>query len=74
MAPSWCWPRWLPWFSAAPVSAAGPGGVVGVVVGALVLTFLANLLTGMGVAQPVQLVIQGGIIASAAALAIRRNA
>ncbi len=52
----------------------GPGGVVGVVVGALVLTFLANLLTGMGVAQPVQLVIQGGIIASAAALAIRRNA
>jgi ribose transport system permease protein len=51
----------------------GQGGVVGVVVGALVLTFLANLLTGMGVPQPVQLIIQGAIIASAAALAIRRN-
>lgn len=49
------------------------GGVVGVVAGALVLTFLANLLTGMGVPQPVQLIIQGAIIASAAALAIRRN-
>lgn len=51
----------------------GSGGVLGVVVGALVLTFLANLLTGMGVAQPVQLIIQGGIIAGAAALSIRRR-
>lgn len=51
----------------------GPGGVLGVVTGALVLTFLANLLTGMGVAQPVQLIIQGAIIACAAALAIRRG-
>ncbi len=51
----------------------GPGGVLGVVAGALALTFLNNLLTGMGVAKPVQLIIQGGIIASAAALAIRRD-
>lgn len=51
----------------------GQGGIIGVVVGALVLTFLANLLTGMGMPQPVQLIIQGAIIASAAALAIRRR-
>jgi ribose transport system permease protein len=51
----------------------GQGGIVGVVVGALVLTFLANLLTGMGMPQPVQLIIQGFIIASAAALAARRK-
>lgn len=52
----------------------GQGGVVGVVVGALVLTFLATLLTGMGMPQPVQLIIQGAIIATAAALAARRSA
>ena len=52
----------------------GKGGVLGVVVGALALTFLANLLTGMGVPQPVQLIIQGAIIAGAAALSIRRKA
>lgn len=51
----------------------GQGGIIGVVVGALVLTFLANLLTGMGMPQPVQLIIQGAIIASAAALAVRRR-
>jgi ribose transport system permease protein len=53
---------------------AGNGGIIGVVVGALTLTFLANLLTGMGMPQPVQLIIQGFIIASAAALAARRRA
>lgn len=51
----------------------GHGGVIGVVVGALVLQFLGNLLTGMGVPQPMQLVIQGAIIAGAAALAVRRR-
>jgi len=51
----------------------GQGGIVGVVAGALVLTFLATLLTGMGMPQPVQLIIQGAIIASAAALAVRRR-
>jgi ribose transport system permease protein len=52
----------------------GHGGVIGVVVGALVLQFLGNLLTGMGVPQPMQLIIQGAIIAGAAALAVRRRA
>lgn len=51
----------------------GQGGVIGVLVGALVLTFLATLLTGMGMPQPVQLIIQGAIIATAAALAARHR-
>lgn len=51
----------------------GQGGVIGIFVGALTLTFLANLLTGIGMQQPVQLIIQGVIIASAAAIAVRRK-
>lgn len=51
----------------------GQGGILGVVVGAFALTFLANLLTGIGVPQPVQLLMQGAIIASAAAISVRRD-
>ncbi len=47
----------------------GAGGVVGVLAGAFALTFLANLMTGMGVGKPAQLIVQGIIIAGAAALA-----
>ncbi|MEZ5780710.1 MAG: ABC transporter permease [Rhizobiaceae bacterium] len=47
----------------------GAGGVVGVLAGAYALTFLANLMTGMGVGKPAQLIVQGAIIAGAAALA-----
>jgi len=47
----------------------GAGGVLGVMAGALSLTFLANLMTGMGAGKPAQLIVQGGIIAAAAALA-----
>lgn len=47
----------------------GAGGVVGVVAGAYALTFLANLMTGMGLGKPAQLIVQGAIIAGAAALA-----
>ena len=51
----------------------GRGGVLGIVAGALVITYLANLLRGMGVAQPFQLVIQGLIVAGAAGLAAHRS-
>lgn len=47
----------------------GAGGVIGVLGGAFALTFLANLMTGMGVGKPAQLIVQGAIIAGAAALA-----
>ncbi len=47
----------------------GAGGVLGVLGGAFALTFLANLMTGLGVGKPAQLIIQGAIIAGAAALA-----
>ncbi len=47
----------------------GAGGIVGVVAGAYALTFLANLLTGVGLGKPAQLILQGAIIAGAAALA-----
>ncbi|MBN9072900.1 MAG: ABC transporter permease [Rhizobiales bacterium] len=47
----------------------GAGGVAGVLAGAYALTFLANLMTGMGVGKPAQLIVQGAIIAGAAALA-----
>lgn len=47
----------------------GAGGVLGVLAGAFALTFLANLMTGMGVGKPAQLIVQGAIIAGAAALA-----
>ncbi len=47
----------------------GAGGVLGVVAGAFALTFLANLMTGLGVGKPAQLIVQGAIIAGAAALA-----
>ncbi|RWR15324.1 ABC transporter permease [Sinirhodobacter populi] len=48
---------------------ASAGGVGGVFAGAIALTFLANLMTGMGVGKPAQLIVQGLIIAGAAALA-----
>jgi ribose transport system permease protein len=47
----------------------GAGGVAGVLAGAFALTFLANLMIGMGVGKPAQLIVQGAIIAGAAALA-----
>lgn len=47
----------------------GAGGVTGVLAGAYALTFLANLMTGMGLGKPAQLIVQGAIIAGAAALA-----
>lgn len=47
----------------------GAGGIAGVLAGAFALTFLANLMTGMGVGKPAQLIVQGAIIAGAAALA-----
>ncbi len=47
----------------------GAGGVAGVLAGAYALTFLANLMTGMGIGKPAQLIVQGAIIAGAAALA-----
>jgi ribose transport system permease protein len=47
----------------------GAGSVAGVVAGAFALTFLANLMTGMGIGKPAQLIVQGAIIAGAAALA-----
>lgn len=52
----------------------GAGGVVGVLAGAFALTFLANLMTGMGLGKPAQLIVQGAIIAGAAALARWREA
>ncbi|MCX5513974.1 hypothetical protein C3941_20465 [Kaistia algarum] len=52
---------------------SGRGGVLGVIAGALVITYLGNLLRGMGVAQPMQLVIQGLIVAGAAGLAAHRR-
>lgn len=52
----------------------GAGGVIGVFAGAFALTFLANLMTGMGLGKPAQLIVQGAIIASAAALARGRSA
>lgn len=51
----------------------GLGGALGALAGALALTFLANLLTGMGVGKPAQLIIQGAIIVVAAGLATRRS-
>ncbi|WP_180902755.1 ABC transporter permease [Martelella soudanensis] len=51
----------------------GTGGALGALAGALALTFLANLLTGMGVGKPAQLIIQGAIIVVAAGLAKRRS-
>lgn len=51
----------------------GVGGVFGVVSAAFALTFLANLMTGLGVGKPAQLIVQGLIIATAAALALRRQ-
>jgi ribose transport system permease protein len=47
----------------------GAGGVVSILAGAFALTFLANLMTGMGIGKPAQLIVQGAIIAGAAALA-----
>lgn len=47
----------------------GAGGILGVLAGALALTFLANLMTGIGLGKPAQLIVQGIIIAGAAALA-----
>jgi len=47
----------------------GSGGVPGIIAGAYALTFLANLMTGMGLGKPAQLIVQGAIIAAAAALA-----
>jgi ribose transport system permease protein len=47
----------------------GAGGVVSILAGAFALSFLANLMTGMGVGKPAQLIVQGAIIAGAAALA-----
>lgn len=47
----------------------GTGGVLGVLAGAFALTFLANLMTGIGLGKPAQLIVQGAIIAGAAALA-----
>jgi len=47
----------------------GAGGVVSILAGAYALSFLANLMTGMGVGKPAQLIVQGAIIAGAAALA-----
>lgn len=47
----------------------GIGGIAGIFAGALALTFLANLMTGMGLGKPAQLIVQGAIIAAAAALA-----
>ncbi len=51
----------------------GAGGVAGVLAGAYALTFLANLMTGMGLGKPAQLIVQGAIIAGAAALARLRR-
>ncbi|BCP56117.1 ribose ABC transporter permease [Kaistia sp. 32K] len=48
------------------------GGAFGVLVGAFALTFLANLLTAIGVDRPFQLVLQGAIIAGAATLSSYR--
>lgn len=47
----------------------GAGGILGVLAGAFALTFLANLMTGIGLGKPAQLIVQGAIIAGAAALA-----
>lgn len=47
----------------------GAGGLVSILAGAYALSFLANLMTGMGVGKPAQLIVQGAIIAGAAALA-----
>ncbi|SDN04650.1 ABC transporter permease [Ensifer sp. YR511] len=49
------------------------GGAFGVLVGAFALTFLANLLTAIGVDKPFQLVLQGAIIAGAAMLSSYRQ-
>lgn len=51
----------------------GRGGVAGVLAGVLALTFLTNLMTGLGVGKPAQLIVQGVIIAGAAALAHLRQ-
>jgi len=47
----------------------GRGGVLGGVAGALALVLLGTLLTGLGVPQPFKLILQGLIIAFAAAVA-----
>jgi ribose transport system permease protein len=48
-------------------------GIFGVLLGAFVLTFLNTLLTAMGVDKPVQLILQGAIIAGAAMLSSYRQ-
>ena len=50
----------------------GRGNLLGSTAGALVLIYLFNLLTALGVAQPFKLIVQGLIVALAAALAARR--
>lgn len=52
---------------------SGRGGIAGVIAGALVLTYLSNLLTSIGVPEPFKLIVQGLIVVVAAALAARRR-
>lgn len=49
------------------------GGFFGCVAGVLVLIYLGNLLTTLGFPEPFKLVVQGLVVISAAALAVRRD-